>query len=158
MEFISGIGDKISGVISKINPFKNLFRTIDTTIIPTVNTGGIAPLSLDNVALSGSYYNSNTRSSVRANDIIRQVNGGVDSINQTTALNSIVSKFTQELNNIKSENNNSMNVIAKALESMSDAIKGLKLEAVIDGEKLTGRLNKIDGKNLNLYERWNGVS
>ena len=123
-----------------------------------LDTYGIATASLDNVALSGSYYNSNTRSSVRANDIIRQVNGGVDSINQTTALNSIVSKFTQELNNIKSENNNSMNVIAKALESMSDAIKGLKLEAVIDGEKLTGRLNKIDGKNLNLYERWNGVS
>lgn len=156
--YIAGIGDKISGVISMINPFKSLSRSIETTITPEVNTLGIAPLSLDNVALSGSYYNSNTRSSVRANDIIRQVNGGVDSINQTTALNSIVSKFTQELNNIKSENNNSMNVIAKALESMSDAIKGLKLEAVIDGEKLTGRLNKIDGKNLNLYERWNGVS
>ena len=156
--YISGIGDKISGLISKINPFKSLARSIDATITPSINTYGIEQLSLDNVALSGSYYNPNTISSVRANDMIRQVNGGVDSINQTTALNSIVSKFTQELNNIKSENNNSMNVIAKALESMSDAIKGLKLEAVIDGEKLTGRLNKIDGKNLNLYERWNGVS
>lgn len=156
--YIAGIGDKISGVISMINPFKSLSRNIETTITPEVNTLGIAPLSLDNVALSGSYYSANTRASLGATDIIRQINGGVNSIAQTTALESITRQFTQELNNIKSENNNSMNIIAKALESMSNAIKELKVEAVIDGEKLTSRLNKIDGKNLNLYERWNGVS
>ena len=156
--YIASIGDKISGVISKINPFKSLFKSIDATITPTINTNGISPLSLDNIALSGSYYNPQTRDSLTANNMIRQVNGGVNSLAQTTTLDSIARQFTQELNNIKSENNNSMNVIAKALDSMSNAIKELKLEAVIDGEKLTSRLNKIDGKNLNLYERWNGVS
>ena len=129
--YISGIGDKISGVISKINPFKNLFRTIDTTIIPTVNTGGIAPLSLDNVALSGSYYNANSRASLNANDMIRQVNGsvsGVSAVAQTSALDAMTKQFTQELNNIKAENNNSINTLAKALESMSKAINGLSVD------------------------------
>lgn len=129
--YISGIGDKISGVISMINPFKSLSRSIETTITPEVNTLGIAPLSLDNVALSGSYYNANSRASLNANDMIRQLNGsasGVSAVAQTSALDAITKQFTQELNNIKAENNNSINTLAKALETMSKAINGLSVD------------------------------
>lgn len=129
--YISGIGDKISGVISKINPFKSLARSIDATITPSIDTYGIASLSLDNVALSGSYYNANSRASLNANDMIRQVNGsasGVSAVAQTSALDAITKQFTQELNNIKAENNNSINTLAKALETMSKAINGLSVD------------------------------
>ena len=109
--YISGIGDKISGVISKINPFKSLFRTIDATIIPSLNTSGIAPLSLDNVALSGSYYNTNSRASLNANDMIRQVNG-VSSTTQALSfdmmmntMSSILSNITEAIQNLNSNNN-----------------------------------------------------
>lgn len=109
--YISGIGDKISGVISKINPFKSLARSIETTITPEVNTLGIAPLSLDNVALSGSYYNARTRASVGANDMIRQVNGAsstaqalaVDMMMNT--ISSILSNITEAMQNLNANNN-----------------------------------------------------
>ena len=109
--YIAGIGDKISGVISMINPFKSLSRSIETTITPEVNTLGIAPLSLDNVALSGSYYNARTRASVGANDMIRQVNGAsstaqalaVDMMMNT--ISSILSNITEAMQNLNANNN-----------------------------------------------------
>ncbi|WP_055277733.1 hypothetical protein, partial [Clostridium disporicum] len=104
---------------------------IDATITPSIDTYGIAPLSLDNVALSGSYYNANSRASLNANDMIRQVNGSaseVSAVAQTSALDAITKQFTQELNNIKAENNNSINTLAKALETMSKAINGLSVD------------------------------
>lgn len=109
--YISGIGDKISGVISKINPFKSLFRTIDATITSTVDTYGISPANLDNVALSGSYYNAKTRASVGVNDMIRQVNGAsstVQSLAFDTMMNtmsSILSNITEAMQNLNSNNN-----------------------------------------------------
>lgn len=159
--YISDIGNKISGVISKLNPF-SWFRSIDIpdtigNVGVGIDTSGISTLGLDNIALSGSYYNANTRASLGATDIMRQINGSANAYTQASELDNITRLFTQELNNIKAENNNSMNIIAKALESMSDAIKDLKVEAVIDGEKLSSRLNEIDGRNLSLYERWNGA-
>ncbi len=83
------------------------------------------------MALSGSYYNANSRASLNANDMIRQVNGsvsGVSAVAQTSALDAMTKQFTQELNNIKAENNNSINTLAKALESMSKAINGLSVD------------------------------
>lgn len=109
--YISGIGEKISGVISKINPFKSLFRTIDATITSTVDTYGISPANLDNVALSGSYYNAKTRASVGVNDMIRQVNGAsstVQSLAFDTMMNtmsSILSNITEAMQNLNSNNN-----------------------------------------------------
>lgn len=109
--YIAGIGDKISGVISMINPFKSLSRGIATTITPEVNTLGIAQLSLDNVALSGSYYNAKTRASVGVNDMIRQVNGAsstVQSLAFDTMMNtmsSILSNITEAMQNLNSYSN-----------------------------------------------------
>ncbi len=133
--YISGIGDKISGVISKINPFKNLFRTIDTTIMPTVNTGGIAPLSLDNIALSGSYYTATTRDSLGATDMIRKTNrlsNGISTMNQSDALDNITKQFTQEIANMKAENNTMMNVLVATLNTMTKAMQEYVLQDHIE--------------------------
>lgn len=153
--WLGNASSKIGGFIEKINPFKSVDVGVNP-VIGGLDTSVISTFSLDNIALSGSYYNANTRASVGAADMIRQINGSVNSATQVSTLDNITKLFTQELNNIKTENNNSMNYIAKALEFMANAIKNLQLEAVIDGEKLSSKLNKIDGKNLGLYKRWNG--
>lgn len=108
--YISGIGDKISGVISKINPFKSLARSIDATITPSIDTYGIAPLSLDNVALSGSYYTATTRDSLGANDMIRQVNGTSSNTQALSfdmmmnTMSNILSEMSKSIQELKSYN------------------------------------------------------
>lgn len=168
--YISGIGDKISGVISKINPFKSLARSIDATITPSINTYGIAPLSLDNVALSGSYYNSNSRASLNANDMIRQVNGlsnGTYAMNQSDTLDNITKQFTQEIANMKAENNSMMNALVTTLNTMTKAMQEyvlqdhIELKNVIDlnadinadGQKIANVTAKYMGKAMNRYEK-----
>ncbi|WP_133016934.1 phage tail tape measure protein [Clostridium cuniculi] len=103
--YISGIGDKISGVISKINPFKRLARGIEATITPAIDTYGISPLSLDNVALSGSYYNANSRASLNANDMIRQAN--LSSYGNDTMISmmfSVLGEITKAIQNLNTNN------------------------------------------------------
>lgn len=146
--YISGIGDKISGVISKINPFKSLFRNIDSSITPIVDTSGISPLSLDNIALSGSYYNSNTRDSLGVNNMIRQVNGA-SSTAQSLAFDAIINTMSSILYNINkamqdlNENNNGEIVLYTTNNSYLDS----KLIAT----ETTKQVVKNIGKSTNNY-------
>lgn len=157
--YISGIGDKISGVISKINPFKSLFKSIDATITPTVDTNGIAPaLSLDNVALSGSYYNANSRASLNANDMIRQVNGvssGVSLASQTLAFDSITKQFTNEIANLKADNKTMMNLLVNTLSSMTKAMQEYVLQ---DHIELTNNLEIENTVHYNPKKMANSLS
>ena len=157
--YISGIGDKISGVISKINPFKSLFKSIDATITPTVDTNGIAPaLSLDNVALSGSYYNANSRASLNANDMIRQVNGvssGVSLASQTLAFDSITKQFTNEIANLKADNKTMMNMLVNTLSSMTKAMQEYVLQ---DHIELTNNLEIENTVHYNPKKLANSIS
>ena len=146
--YISGIGDKISGVISKINPFKSLARSIDATITPSINTYGIAPLSLDNVALSGSYYNANSRASLNANDMIRQVNGASSTAQALSfdmmmnTMSSILSNITKAMQNLNANNNGEI-----VLYTTNNSYLDSKLIAT----ETTKQVVKNIGKSTNNY-------
>lgn len=157
-ELFSWLGDvssKVGGFIEKINPFKNLF-SLDVGVNPIIgnlDTSSISSFALDNVALSGSYYNPKTRASLNATDMIRATSG-IGSLSsssmQTSALDAITKQFTQELNNLRSENNSTNNALASALESMSKAIQNLSVdlkEQVVVVASLTAEFN-ADGKKL----------
>ena len=172
--WLGSASSKIGGFIEKINPFKNLFRSGDVGINPvigSVDTSAISTFSLDNIALSGSYYNTNTRASLGANDMIRQVSGLSNSNNvemQTLALENITKQFTQEINKLQTERSNDISIIAKALESMSSAIKELSLldikekisiensvqvEASFNPKKASRELSPYMDKSVNRYNK-----
>lgn len=177
--WLGNASSKIGGFIEKINPFKNMFRTFSVTpVMESMDTSNMVmprmamarTFSLDNIALSGSYYNANTRESVGATDMIRQVSGlggGTNSDMQTSALENITKQFTQEINNLKAERSNDMSTLAKALESMSSAIKGLSVDlkeqivvenkldvvASFDPKKSSKELSPYLGKSVNKYSK-----
>lgn len=132
-DLFSWLGDassKIGGFIEKLNPFRNISsRGIDVGVNPIMGSfdTGMMTRGLDNIALSGSYYNANTRASSSATDMIKQVNG-IGSNSQSSFLENVTKQFAQEISNIKSENNDNNNAIARALELMSNAIKGLSVD------------------------------
>lgn len=150
IDWLSGLGSKVGGFLSRLNPFSNETRSIDIntnvnyTTVPTgkmytiPNFSGIerptlylnrAMPSLDNIALSGSYYNVETRDSMKANNIIRQANGFGNISSGKGSSSSITSEIFKTLeariNANESNTNNTLNTLAKAIADMSVAINNL---------------------------------
>lgn len=69
MDWVGKIGDNVGGFLNKINPFKKSI-TIDTQFeeVPEMD-------SLSRVALSGSYYNSDTMRAKEVNQMLQVANG-----------------------------------------------------------------------------------
>lgn len=91
--FFSGI---VNGIMSGIKGNgggsggkNNNKKMIDVPDLPF--TDGATAFTLDNVALSGSYYTATTRDSVAANNMIRQVNGSVQAAYSDRMMNSLAS-------------------------------------------------------------------
>lgn len=151
MDWLSGLGKKIGGFLSNaIGSFSGESRSMDIntnvnyTTVPTgkmytiPNFSGIerptlylnrAMPSLDNIALSGSYYNVETRDSMKANNIIRQSNGFGNISSGKGSSSSITSEIFKTLeariNANESNTNNTLNTLAKAIADMSVAINNL---------------------------------
>ena len=159
---------KVGGFIEKINPFKSLFRTGDMGINAIVDTSGIN--GLGNIALSGGYYNPQTRDSLTANNMIRQVNNGVSGVSavaQTSALDVITKQFTQEIANIKADNNKMMNVLVTTLNTMTKAMQeyvlqdhielnnsiDLNADINVDGKAIANATAKYNDKVMSRYNK-----
>ena len=48
-------------------------------------------------------------------------------------------------------------IVNAIINGLKDMTLQANVEATLDGEKLSSKLNEIDGRNLNLYGRFNGV-
>lgn len=152
--WLGNASSKIGGFIEKINPFKNMFRTFSVTpVMESMDTSNMTmpkmamarTFSLDNIALSGSYYNANTRASVGATDMIRQINGlsgGSGTNLKEVALENITKQFTQQIDNLTSKNDNMMNLLVSTLSSMTKAMEGYVLKDHIGVEVV----NNLDVK------------
>mgnify|MGYP000700355121 FL=1 len=113
---------------------------------------------MDNVALSGSYYNANSRASLNANDMIRQVNGvssGVSLASQTLAFDSITKQFTNEIANLKADNKTMMNMLVNTLSSMTKAMQEYVLQ---DHIELTNNLEIENTVHYNPKKLANSIS
>ena len=78
--------------------------------------------SLDNIALSGSYYNANTRDSLNANDVIRQVNGASQTLvfdGMMNSMVSILSDMNKAIQELKNNNGIEQTVIINSPKSLS---------------------------------------
>lgn len=164
--------NKIGGFAdSVVNSIKSFFGIGSSKSARSSNRqSGATMLSLDNVALSGSYYTATTRDSLGATDMIRQTNrlsSGTSTTNQSDALDNITKQFTQEIANMKAENNTMMNVLVATLNTMTKAMQEyvlqdhIELKNVIDlnadinadGQKIANVTAKYMGKAMNRYEK-----
>ena len=120
---------------AKNRSFKFDFKGVQNTL-PSV----LSSVNIDNIALSGSYYNSNTPSSnnlAKAANIVNNVSAPSVTVNQ--------------------DDTNMVKVLDAYLSRFVQAIEGFNpnLQVNLDGKQLSNRLNKIDGNNMRLYERFN---
>lgn len=178
---LNKIGGFADSVVSSIKSFFGIGRSISSSksikssgsVQSLYNTESLLnarALSLDNVALSGSYYTATTRDSLNANNMIRQVNGlsnGTSATNQSDTLDNITKQFTQEIANMKAENNSMMNALVTTLNTMTKAMQEyvlqdhIELKNVInlnadinaDGQKIANVTAKYMGKAMNRYEK-----
>lgn len=110
-EFISGIGDKIGGVLAKLNPFKS----IDVNMNP-VDGGEINPVPSfkipDDIALSGNYFNSKTLGSTGLQTIsqVGSIKSDNDILDIETILDLFTMKIAKALTGVSIENNFAVNV------------------------------------------------
>lgn len=171
LSWLGGLGDKISGTIKKLNPFKsfslegninvnqNTRNSVpDASPYSVMRTGMPMPLdmsSLDNIALSGSYYTPRTMASGTASEFIKVSSGIQNNITGTLKgnstevnLNKLIDKFTNEMNNMKQDNKSMMSMLSSALNSMADAINNINLKDKIVVEGSVTVDNKIDGRQL----------
>lgn len=130
--WIGDVGSKVGGFLSKINPFKS--SDVEQTV-----TYNYTP------ALSGAYYQPTTKLSRNIGQVSQSlltVGRSVDSNysnNSSLNLNSLSSTITQ---------------------AIAEGLKGIVLEAnvnsYLDTERVASQLDHINGRNLNLYGRFNG--
>lgn len=135
--WISDVGSKVGNFISNLNPFKNLFGR-ETSY--DVNYNDVSP------ALSGHYYQPNTIKS-RSIEGLTNVVGRINTQNTTKA-----NEQAQQI-----DFNQLKDTIA---QSIAEGLKGIILQAnvnsYLDGEQLANSLEIAQGRNLNLYGRFNG--
>ena len=136
--WISDLGGKIGNFVSNLNPFKNLFgRSMEI---------GVETAEVNTPALNGSYYTAGTAKS-RSIEGLTNVVGRINTQN-TTKANEQVQQI--DFNQLK-------DTIA---QSIAEGLKGIILQAnvnsYLDGEQLANSLEIAQGRNLNLYGRFNG--
>lgn len=152
--WISDAGSKVGGFLSNLNPFKS--RSIDIgvnylnegyqspmTMMPMMARALEIPKEFSNIAYSGSYYNMNSVG-----------NKSIESISKSTS--SGVSKLSNDSYKIGVDE-----IANKIVAGLIEGLKGITLSAdvnaYLDTERVSSELNRVDGRNINLYERFNGV-
>lgn len=159
LNWIGDAGSKVGGFLSKINPFKsvdiNTVQQVKHFQVP--QTAGMframpMAMSLDSVALSGSYYQPQTIASKSIGGMIQSSNGFAKAINGFSG---------PDINN-----NSSSNFDMKSMEDMfgkmidllslqNNLIEQNKPVFNIDGDELSNKLDEIGGRNMKLYGRFN---
>ena len=149
--WIGDVGSKIGGFLDKINPFKSI--DINTNINPnSEELAGVARSKsiLTNTALSGAYYQPQTRSSKNIGTMIQRSNAFSKSVGGNDKFDS---------NNISSFNIKPMeDMFRKIIELLSvqnSLIEKNKPVFNLDGEELANKLDTINGTNMMLYGRFN---
>ena len=135
--WISDVGSKVGNFISTLNPFKNLFGRESNV---DVNYNDVSP------ALSGQYYQPDTIKS-------RSITGLTNAVGRINTQDNI--KANEQAQQI--DFNQLKDTIA---QSIAEGLKGVILQAnvnsYLDGEQLANSLEIAQGRNLNLYGRFNG--
>ena len=102
--------------------------------------------------------------------MIRQVNNGVSGVSavaQTSALDVITKQFTQEIANIKADNNKMMNVLVTTLNTMTKAMQeyvlqdhielnnsiDLNADINVDGKAIANATAKYNDKVMSRYNK-----
>lgn len=145
--WLDSVGEKVGGVLSKLNPF-NWFKSIDipdTTI--GVDTNGIP--TLDNIALSGSYYTPQTIDSLNASDVINKVNGSSQTIVLDRIINTINTALIDMSKSIQELKENNREVV---LYSTNNSYLDGKLIA----NETTKQVIKTINKSTNNYRKGKG--
>lgn len=149
--WVGDVGSKIGGFLDKINPFKSI--DINANINPnSEELAGVARSKsiLTNTALSGAYYQPQTRSSKNIGTMIQSSNAFSKAIGGNDKFDS---------NDISSFNMKPMeDMFRKMIELLSvqnSLIEKNKPVFNLDGEELSNKLDAIGGTNMMLYGRFN---
>lgn len=96
------------------------------------------PTTFDNMIVSGGYYTPNTSSS---QNIVRN-------INDYTIKNQANTTDFKSLGDM---------IVASIINGLKDIKLDAQVDAYLDTERVSSQLNRVDGRNLNLYGRFNGA-
>lgn len=157
LNWIGDAGSKVGGFLSKINPF----RSVDINTVQQVKhfqvpqTAGmfrVMPMSLDSVALSGSYYQPQTIASKSIGGMIQSSNGFAKAINGFSGPD--ISNNSSNSFDMKSMEDMFRKMI-DLLSLQNNLIEQNKPVFNIDGDELSNKLDAIGGRNMKLYGRFN---
>lgn len=146
-DLIGDVGSGIGGFLAKINPFKSIDFSLSGENL-------VSPILDGNFALSGSYYNANTRNSREASDFVKVANNipTVSSSNSSpnNTFGSVISALRSELNELKTNNKVMMSSLIDTMKYMTSAMENYVLPDHINFE-LDGDISVVlnaDGKKL----------
>ena len=138
LSFIGNAGKKVGSFLQSINPFSRSAITYslasDYSAMPMT-----ASYSLDNVALSGSYYTRSTPLSTVASDFVKMSNN-IPTVRDTSSglnkslensLTGIINSFKEEINEMKSSNDSMMKLLVNTLSAMTNAMQDYVLQDAI---------------------------
>ena len=150
--WVGDVGSKIGGFLDKINPFKSI--DVNTNI--NHNSEELAGVArgksiLDNTALSGAYYQPQTRSGKNIGTMIQNSNAFSKSIGGNSKLDSsnIASGFDMK------PMEDMFRKMIELLSVQNSLIEKNKPVFNLDGEELSNKLDAIGGTNMMLYGRFN---
>lgn len=133
---------KMGEFLSNLNPFKSRAMEFETTMnqkmAPISSTGDV----VGNIALSGSYYTPRTPASenlTRVSSIIPQ------QVHSTSA--QVPVAYSQDCSNLEA-------VLEKYLGLFVSAIQSHQPDFYLDGQKVTQKINQLNGQGMKLNERW----
>lgn len=150
--WIGDVGSKIGGFLDKINPFKSI--DMNANINTNSEELGKAVRSksvLNNIALSGSYYQPEARASKNIGGMIQGSNAFSKAIGvrENSSNNGLINDF-----DIKSM----QDMFGKMIELLSiqnSLIEQNKPAFYLDSEELSNKLDAVSGTNMMLYGRFN---
>ena len=148
-DWISSATSKVGDFINKLNPFsKSKSIDMDMSVngdIPNIRSFDIPINPIGDVALSGSYYNSNTPLS----DSLAKMTSMANSIPSTNQLQSQTQSIT-----MKQDNSQIEAILEKYLGQFVQAMANFNPSIELNGRKVSEELNIINGQGLKLNERW----
>lgn len=142
--WIGSAKDKVSGFLDWINPFSS-----NEEVAINYSVKSIAP-EMDNIALSGSYYNATTSKSREVTNFARGLSGTFDThSSKVSNVNSMIEPLKLEIESTNKTVTDTLTLVAQSLMTITNELKGLKmvnLEDIIKIE-LNGEV-KLDTNKL----------
>ena len=180
VDFFKDIPNKISNALSNLvniitNPFQTAFNTIkkifkgisnvagniinkitgksidiNTNLDSTYTPSNFNSSEMENIALSGSYYNQNSRLSGNFSKLANLTNRA------TTGISDISTDGISIKNRLDtSKLEELMSNMITLLNTQNTLIQANKPVFNLDGQQFSNKLDKINGQNMKLYERFN---